>query len=135
MKNLKNLTLMALICAITCTLGSCDKGKSPNISFKTGTGYVSSNVYMKKGSSITMGINASKAEDKDVLKHFDISKSVNSGAVNSVYSQDLGGVDNFSYDYTTTLDTASGVTNKFIFTIVNRDGLTNQVNLTVTTTN
>jgi len=123
-------------CAMIVSLMSCEKdeGKLPNISFKTGSGYVSADAVLPGGGDITIGIDASKSEDKDVLKKFNISKSVDGAAASTVYSQDLTGSDgdNFSYDYTTTLGTASGQTEEYTFTVTNRDGLVNQVSLTVT---
>lgn len=129
-------TLFA-ICTITSLLfiASCEKdeGKLPNISFKTGGNYISTDSTLTKGSNIVIGINASKAEDKDVLKKFNISKSVNGGANVSLLDKDLSGNDgdNYSYDFNTTLDTAAGQKSKYIFTVTNRDGITNQVSLTV----
>lgn len=119
-------------------LSSCEKdeGKLPNIAFKTGAGYVFADALLPKSTAITIGIDASKSESKDVLKKFNISRSVNGEAATTVYDQNLSGSDgdNFSYDYTTTLDTVVGQTNLYTFTVTNRDGLVNQVSLTVTVT-
>ena len=81
-----------------------------------------------------MGITASKAEDKDVLKKFNISKSTNGATAVSIFDKDLSGTeaDSYSYDYSAVMDTVSGQKNNYIFTITNRDGLTNQVSLTTT---
>ena len=133
MKNtIKSIVLFGFI-ALIC---SCEKdeGKLPNISFKTGWSYISSDVSKAKGSNITIGIDASKAEDKDVLKKFNISRSINGGAAATVFDKDLSGSegDNYTYDYNATLDTIAGQLNKYTFTITNRDGLTNQLSLNVT---
>ncbi len=115
---------------------SCEKdgGNLPTISFKTGGSYTSSDATKAVGTSLTIGINAAKAEKKDVLKKIDISRSINGGASTSVFNKDLSGSDgdNYSYDYTGTVDYTAGQTCKYTFTITNRDGLTNQVALTVT---
>jgi len=125
-----------IIMSMVALFASCEKdeGKLPNIAFKTGGSYISADASKAKGSAITIGINASKAEDKDVLKKINVSKSVNGGTATSVYSKDLSGTegDAYSYDYAATLDTIVGQTNKFTFTVTNRDGLTNQLALTVT---
>jgi hypothetical protein len=122
-------------CAIVAFMSACDKGLLPNIAFKTGGTYLSADSTKAGKSSITMGINASKAETADVLKKFNISKSVNGAASTSVLDKDLTGAegDTFSTDYTTTVDTTHGQKSKYIFTVTNRDGLVNQVSLTVTT--
>lgn len=117
-------------------LNSCEKdeGKNPNISFKTGGSYISSDAQVGAKNNFTIGIDASKAEDKDVLKKFNISKSVNGGASVSVFSKDLSGAegDNFSYDFAAAADSTVGTAAKYTFTVTNRDGLTNQVALTIT---
>jgi hypothetical protein len=125
------------ILGIITLVSSCDRdeGKLPSISFKTGGSYISADITKQVSSTITMGIDASKSEDKDLLKKFNISRSVNGAAAVSVFSKDLTGTegDVFSNDYTTTLDTTANQTNKYTFTVTNRDGLVNQVSLTVTT--
>ena len=116
---------------------SCEKdgGKLPNISLKSGTGYTASSATLVKNTALKIGITASKAEDKDVLKQFDISKSVKGGAATSIYNVSLSGSNgnSYSYDYNSTVDTTSGQQSKYIFTITNRDGLTNSVSVTVST--
>lgn len=133
---MKTILKSLVLCSIVSILASCEKdeGKLPNIAFKTASAYTSADATKVGGSSITIGIDASKSENRDVLKKFNISKSVNGGANTSLFSKDLSGNegDFFAYDYNTTLDTIHGQTNKYIFTVTNRDGLTNQVSLTVT---
>lgn len=125
-----------LVPAAMLLFASCEKdeGKLPNISFKTGGSYISSDATIAGGSTILMGIDASKSEDRDVLKKFNISRSVNGGAESSLQDKSLSSSeeDKFSTDFSFKLDTIKGQTNKFIYTVTNRDGLTNQVALTVT---
>jgi hypothetical protein len=111
-----------------------DEGNLPNISFKTTTGYVSADATKVGGSVVTIGIDASKAEDADYLKKFNISKSVNGAAETTVFDKDLTGTegDAYTYDYVATMDTTHGQTNKYTFTVTNRDGLVNKVALTLT---
>lgn len=136
LKKMKYILKSILLLAVFACLASCEKdeGKLPNISFKTGGSYLSANATAKGGTSITIGITASKSEDKDVLKKFNVSKSVNGAAATTVTSKDLSGSegDNFSFDYTTTLENVAGQINKYTFTVTNRDGLVNQVELSVT---
>lgn len=133
---MKKIMTMFLVVAISSIMTSCEKdgGNLPNISFKTGGSYISTNVTRNQGASLTFGIDASKAEKRDVLKKFNISRAVNGGASTTVFSKDLSGgeEDNYSYDYTVVADSVAGQTNVYTFTITNRDGLTNQVTSSVT---
>ena len=134
MKNYIKSLLVVSLGLLFITSCEKDEGNLPTISFKTGGSYTSSNCTMDTGSSLTIGINASKAEPKDVLKKIDISTSINGATATSVYSKDLTGSegDIYTYDYATTLGATPGQTCKYTFTITNRDGLVNQVSLTVT---
>ncbi|HMG16685.1 MAG TPA: hypothetical protein VK590_14605 [Saprospiraceae bacterium] len=129
----QSLLLVSIIMAMT----SCDKdeGKLPNLAFKTTLGYTSSDVTLPAASPVLIGINASKSESEDVLKKFNVSKSINGGTATTVFDKDLAGAegDTYSYDYITTVDATSGQKSKYTFTVTNRDGITNQVSLTLTT--
>ncbi|MBI3234775.1 MAG: hypothetical protein HYZ42_12190 [Bacteroidetes bacterium] len=135
MKKIFNISFALSILISTLTFTSCEKdeGKLPNIAFKTGGSYTSSDVTLSKGQSFTIGIDASKAEDKDVLKTFDASKALNGGSASTIYNETLSGssADNYSKDLTLTADTTAS-SSKYTFTVVNRDGLVNSVSLTVT---
>ncbi len=134
---MKRIFKSLLLLTIVLSFASCDKdaGTLPNLAFKTGGTYVSTDVTQAGGSSLTIGITASKSESADVLKKFNISKSINGGAASSVFDKDLSGTegDAYNYDFATTVDTTSGQKSKYTFTVTNRDGITNQLNLTVTT--
>lgn len=134
---IKNAFLLICATALLFSTFSCEKdeGLLPDISFKTGGNYISTDVTLAAGTSITMGINASKTEDKDVLKQFDISKSINGGTPTSVFNKALSGSegDNYNYDFTTTVESTPGQQTTYTFTVTNRDGLYNQVSVTVTT--
>ncbi|MFH6985458.1 hypothetical protein [Marinoscillum luteum] len=133
---MKNKWIMATLTAIVTFLCACEKdeGILPEISFKTATNYVSTDATLPAGTDVVIGITASKTEDKDVLKKFNISKSVDGGTASTVYTQDLSGSDgdNFEYDYSAKVEGLSGQTSTFTFTVTNRDGLVNQVALTLT---
>lgn len=133
MKNiLKSILLLNVILfAVSCEK---DEGRLPDISFKSGGNYISADASITGGTAITIGINAAKTEDKDVLKKFNISRSTNGGAATTVFDKNLSGSegDNYSYDYAVTLDNVVGQTDKYTFTVTNRDGLVNQVSLTIT---
>lgn len=138
-KNNSILILTILLCVSI--LNSCKKDdamKPPTISFKTGGSYISSSVSLSAGSVVLIGIEAEKSEsegeEEDVLNHFNISRSLNGGTDVSVYNADLTSAleEHYEYDFSTTVSTTIGDTEKYTFTITNRDGLTGQVNLTIT---
>lgn len=114
---------------------SCEKdeGKLPAIEFKTDAGYVAADKTVAQGESILVGIHAAKTEDKDVLKTFNVSVSFDGGANTSLLTEALSGSDGdiFETDLPLTARNQAG-TEKYTFTVTNRDGLTNSVTLTLT---
>ena len=136
---MKKRNLLLLITVTILSISSCkkkeeDEGKLPNISFKTGTGYTSADATVTKGSTVTIGINSSKSEENDVLITFDESVSYDGTAATSILNKSLTGSDGDSYsiDLPTTTRNQAG-TEKYTFTVINRDGLKNSVSLTLTT--
>jgi hypothetical protein len=129
------MALSLAIITATFFFASCkkDEGKLPDISFKTGAQYTAKNDTMQVGDTILVGINAAKTEKNDVLISFDGSVSVNNGPVASFVSEQLSGSngDNYTKDMTIVTGKTAG-TEKYIFTIVNKDGLRNQVSFTLT---
>ena len=132
--SMKKIFFLAFTSYLFC-LASCEKdeGKLPNIAFNTGAGYTAADKIVAKSTDIKIGIIASKAEDKDVLKTFDGSRSYDGAAATSFISESLSGSqgDNYSKDVTVTTRNQAGI-EKYTFTVVNRDGLTNSVTLTLT---
>jgi len=133
MKYILNLFLFSLL---TLSVTSCEKdeGKKPDIRFKTGTTYTSSDATVTSGTLVTIGILAEKTEEEDVLKHFNVSLSVDGLPSTSLEDIELTGTDGDVYDvdYTFTVPPTPGHSYKLTFTVTNRDGLTNQVALTLT---
>src|SRR4051812_29776095 len=107
-----------VIIAILVIISSCEKdeGKLPNISFKTGGSYIAADATVADSTTYTIGINASKSEKEDVLKKFNITKSVNGAAGITVFDKTLGSSeeDSFGYDLTAMTDTSHGQTNKYV---------------------
>lgn len=132
MQKIKNMLAIALVLL---AISSCEKdeGNLPSIIFKTGGSYISADDTISAGSAIVIGINASKSEDRDVLKKFNISKSVNGAAAVSLLNKDLSKdeEDNFSFDFSSSLDSAVNQSSKYTFTVTNRDGLVNTVSVTL----
>jgi len=116
-------------------LSSCkkDPGILPDISFKTDNGYTSTDATIAKNTSFKVGINAAKTESPDVLKTFNISVSFDGGASTTVYAETLTPAqgDKYMYEFNRTTRNQSG-TEKYFFTITNRDGLINTITLTIT---
>ena len=130
----KICTFIAIIAAIT-FVASCkkDEGKLPNIALKTGTGYISADATVKKDTTVIIGITASKAEDKDVLQSFDVSRSLDGATATSIDNVTLSGSngDNYTKDESIHVRNQAG-TEKYTFTVVNKDGLKNTVTVTLT---
>lgn len=109
-----------------------DEGLLPNISFKTGGSYVSKDTTVAPSTTLLTGINASKTEDKDVLKVFSVTRTI-SGTDSTIVTENLSGAqgDSYSRDVTLTTRAVAG-SEKYTYSISNRDGLVNTVTLTVT---
>lgn len=116
-------------------LSACEKdeGKLPDIAFKTGAGYTSADMTVAKNATVLVGIDAAKTEDKDVLKTFDVSRGYDGATPASYINETLSGAqgDAYSRDITITTRNQDG-TEKYVFTVINRDGLVNSVTLTLT---
>ncbi len=136
MKNLlvKSLLSAALFAALF-TFSSCEKdeGKLPEIAFKTGAGYTSADATVAKNTAVLIGVTADKTEDKDVLKTLSATVSYDGGAATTLVSDILTGTqgDHYEKDLSVTTRSQAGTEN-YTFTVVNRDGLTNSVSLTLT---
>jgi len=139
---MRNYIIAAIaLVAITFTLTSTsckkdeDEGKSPNISFKTTNGYVFTNQTVSTDTTLTVGINASKAEEEDVLKTFtaQVFYDGHTAADSTLTSVSLSGSqgDNYSVDVPIHTRNVAG-TEKYEFTVINRDGLKNSVAFTLT---
>lgn len=137
MKNVVKISALAATFILLLCIASCEKdeGKKPNLAFKTTAGYTSADVSAAAGATVLTGINASKAEDKDVLKTYNISKTVNGGASTTLVTIALTGTqaDSYSMDYPITVAATTSTKEVYTFTVTNRDGITNSLSLTVTT--
>lgn len=132
---MKNFIYSILISSLF-ILSSCEKdeGLLPNISFLATGGNLSTDANVAKGASFKITVTASKAEGKDVLKKLNVSSSINGGASTTIDDKTLSGADGdfYKYEYNGVADTIVGQKTKYTFTVTNRDGITNQVSLTVT---
>ncbi len=130
--NIFFVVLLAVVSFTACKKEE-DEGKLPNIAFVSGAGLVSSDITLKQDTTVAIGILASKAEAADILKSFDASKSLDGGASTSFQSETLSGSSNDTCARTVMVTTRTQAgTEKYTFTVVNRDGLKNSVSLTIT---
>ena len=130
MKNSIFIFATAVIAAASFSSCEKDEGNLPSISFKAGASYLNHNDTIHAGDTVNVGINASKSEDKDVLKSFDASKAYDNGSSTSFFSESLSGSneDNYSKDFSLVARTQAGK-ETYTFTVVNKDGLKNSVSL------
>lgn len=135
MNKISHLIIATLTTFLIFTGLSCkkDPGRLPDISFITGTGYLSSDGAVARNTSFKIGINAAKTEAEDVLKTFNISVSYDGGASETLLTQPLTSAqeDNYTYDLVKNTRNQAG-TEKYSFTITNRDGLINTISITIT---
>jgi len=132
-KQFSFITGLFVLLTMLVQLSSCEKdeGKLPNISFKTGGSYVSGDKTVTPGEVVLVGISASKSEDKDVLKSFNIQHTKNSAltAYNDSTIDISGSPDSYAHDFSFAVAGATSDTTHYTFTVTNRDGLTNSVKL------
>ena len=132
MKLLK--TILAALSAVFIIL-SCEKDKHvpPDVSLKTGATYISADATVPKDTTITVGFVANKTEDE--LKTFNVSYAYD-GATTTTTAETftLSGDEEEHYekDYTITTRDVAG-TERWIFTITDRDGNIAQEEIVLTT--
>jgi hypothetical protein len=125
----KILILMAVLCTVLSS-----QAQDFDAPIKVASGYVSSDISLSKDTTVTVGIIASKAEDKDVLISFDETATYDAAATGtSVYSESLTGSNGNNYTKDISIKTRNTAgTEKYTFTVINRDGLKNSVSLKIT---
>lgn len=135
MNTMKNIlkTTIAFAFALF-VLSSCEKDAHipPDVTLKTGAGYTSADATVGKSQSITVGITAVKKED-DMIK-YNVSYAFD-GAASTTTFQDFslsgGEKQNYSKDVTFTTRNQAG-TEKWVFTITDKDGNIAQKQITLT---
>jgi hypothetical protein len=116
------LLLILFVSLLVC----CKKEKEPQlpeVSFKTGTGYISANTTVGKNNQLTVGVIARK--NKAALKTFTVYQAYDNFSYQQVYLYTLKAseAENFSYDYSFTTRSESG-REKYKFTVTDGDGNT-----------
>lgn len=130
MKN--NFVLITLLALTSLYIFSCDPHTPPAMEFKTGTDYTSANATVAQGSSITVGIIATKKEDD--MKTYNISYAFDGATTTSTKETfTLSGSEqqNYDKDYTFTVRNQAG-TEEWSFVITDRDGNIAKLKLVLT---
>ena len=116
-------TILATLSAVF-IISSCEKDKHipPDVSLKTGATYVSDDATVQKDTTINVGFVAEKTEDE--LKTFNISYAYDGAATTTTaetFTLSSSEEEHYEKDYTITTRDVAG-TEKWIFTITDRDG-------------
>lgn len=125
-----NLAITGFFVA-TVFIASCKKDTDqqipPTMSFKTGSGYISSNDSLHLNDTIVVGITASKSEPQDLLTRFVATKQYNTDTIHTTINESFN-QDTYTKDMTIITRNVAGTEN-YTFTIINRDGLTKTLTL------
>ena len=132
---MKVFSKILLTTLILTSFFSCEKeqGKIPTLKFKSNSGYTYESNDIVANSSFKIGIDAYKSETRDFLSKITVTKSINNGEAVEVFSKDLSKSerDTYSYDYSGVAGSTSDETEKFTFKMTSKNGLTNEVYLTL----
>ncbi|MCB0431429.1 MAG: hypothetical protein H6585_10300 [Flavobacteriales bacterium] len=129
-------SLLAMACLATTLLTSCKKETDPHIPpdvvFKTGAGYTSSDATVGMNDTLLVGITATKTEDD--LKSYNISYAYDGTTTTTTFYNYLMQASEYTgYSKDTTLITRNTAgTEKWVFSIVDRDGNITQLTLNLT---
>ena len=136
----KFLTPALAFIFLSAVFANCKKEEDamvpPTLEFKTGAGYTSSDATVAQTTSVLIGVHGEKAEGEgeDVLKTFSITYSYDGGA-EAAYRPteilDASQEDSFDEDIPILTRGVAG-TEKYTFTITNRDGLVTTKSITLT---
>ena len=116
-------------------ISSCEKDEMvpPTIDFTIGAGYTATDAHIALNTSFKIGVDAKRTEDKDDLKTFLVTRSYDGAAATTVYNLTLTSAQaaEFTKDYNLTTRNMAG-TEKYSFTVTNRDGLITTKSITIT---
>lgn len=133
MKNGFKLTLAAFAIISTSFLTSCDEDEHvpPAMVFKTGNNYVSNDMILGVQDTFVVGVDATKTEDE--LDLFNVSVAYDGGSGTTIASDtlDVSQEDAYSVDVTLVTRNQTG-TEKYSFTIIDRDGNITSKDITIT---
>lgn len=136
MKNAFTLKKITLLLLVSLFFSACKKKKDPHVPpdvvFKTGAGYTSANATVSLGDTLKVGIVATKTEDD--LKSYNASYAYDgASSTTTFYNYYLTAAEANSYSKDLELycrNTAG--TERWVFSIVDRDGNITQKTFTIT---
>lgn len=133
MINMKNQALY-LVFLLATLLSACEKGdKQPYIFFKTDAGYTVADKIVAKNSVVLIGIEAEKTTDKIVLTNLGVTRAYDGGTPETFINETLAGDQGEHYSRDINISTRNLYgTEKYVFTVTDRNGQTNSVSLTLT---
>ncbi len=110
---------------------SCKKDEMipPTIDFTTGAGYTSADAHIALNTAFKIGVDAKRTEDKDDLKTFIVTRSYDGAAATTVDNVTLTTAQ--AAGFTKTTRNMAG-TEKYTFTVTNKDGLVTTKSITIT---
>jgi hypothetical protein len=128
-------SFITLITTAVFLMSSCEKDKMipPTIDFTTGAGYVSADGHLAVNTNFKIGVTAKRTEEKDDLKTFVVTRSYDGGAVTTIDNVTIPSAQagEFTTEYPLTTRNQNG-TEKYTFTVTNRDGLITTKSITIT---
>ena len=128
-------SILFLILAFGIISFSCEKDEMipPTIDFTTGSGYTSADSHIALDTDFKIGVTAKRTEDKDDLKTFVVTVSYDGGAETTIDNVTIPAAQagEFTKDYDLTTRNTAG-TEKYSFTVTNRDGLITTKTITIT---
>jgi len=134
MKTTRPLFITPLVLFVM-LITSCEKDKMipPTLDFITGAGYTSADAHIALNTAFKIGVDAKRTEDKDDLKTFTVTRSYDGAAATTIDNVTIGSAQaaEFTKDYNLTTRNTAG-TEKYTFTVTNRDGLITTKSITVT---
>lgn len=114
---------------------SCEKDKMvpPTIDFLSTSGYTSADGHIALNTSFKIGVDAKRTEAEDDLKTFVVTKTYDGGTETTIDNVTLTSAQagEFTKDYPLTTRNTAG-TEKYSFTVTNRDGLITTKTITIT---
>jgi hypothetical protein len=133
---MKTLTTL-LIIASSIFMFNCKKAKAdphvpPDVSYKTGGKYISDNCTLPKQDTVMVGITATKTEDN--LKSYNVSYAYDgAGTTTTFFNYYLAESEYNSYSKDVTIITRNQAgSEKWVFSIVDRDGNITQKTIVIT---
>jgi hypothetical protein len=132
---MKQLFFLSHLFSIFIFISACQKPTPTpaKVSFNKGVGYIFNNDTMLRNSPILIGINAITSQSDNLMKTFTITRTTNDDPPKTIAITGLGGAEAsvYSFNLNTNVDSTVGNSNKYLFSITDKAGLTSSVQLTI----